>query len=526
VHHEYADKLHPLSNAPPRKANFVPSRWEAKQVMRLVMAMRSEHYQKAVENQRKQQAKSRPDYSYLIWDEKTADSVKHHKRLPPPKVALPGNAESYNPPPEYLFTDEEKAAWEKMDPSDRPTNFVPQKFAALRHVPLYDKLIKERFERCLDLYLCPREYKQRLNIDPDSLIPELPKPAELRPYPERKSFTFEGHSGRVYSLSVSPSGEWLLTASADGSVRLWEVATARCERTWELGGEVRCVAFNPSSDIDMAAAIVGHRVLLMLPGSSKGPSADKARAILSGGGGTSSADGLWVECDAAQRKSGVMWQATHVKAASTATWHHGGDYLASVCPEGATKAVMLHQVSKRTAGSPFSKSKGRIEAVAFHPSKPLFFVATQRHVRVYHLLKQELAKKLTPAVKWISSIAVHPGGDNLILGSYDRRLCWFDTDLSTSPYKTMRAHQLAVRSVAYHPRLPLFASAADDATVHVYHGRVYADLLSNALIVPLKILKGHKIKDHLGVMAVAFHPTQPWLFSAGADGDVHLFTEI
>ena len=72
----------------------------------------------------------------------------------------------------------------------------------------------------------------------------------------------------------------------------------------------------------------------------------------------------------------------------------------------------------------------------------------------------------------------------------------------------------------------MFASAADDATVHIYHGRVYADLMSNALIVPLKILKGHKTKDHLGVMAVAFHPTQPWLFSAGADGDVHLFTEI
>jgi hypothetical protein len=40
---------------------------------------------------------------------------------------------------------------------------------------------------------------------------------------------------------VSPTGEHLLTASADGTVRLWEVATARCERTWSLGGEVRCV---------------------------------------------------------------------------------------------------------------------------------------------------------------------------------------------------------------------------------------------------------------------------------------------
>ena len=79
---------------------------------------------------------------------------------------------------------------------------------------------------------------------------------------------------------------------------------------------------------------------------------------------------------------------------------------------------------------------------------------SQRHVRVYHLLKQELTKKLTPSVKWISSIAVHPGGDNLILGSYDKRLCWFDMDLSTSPYKTMRSHQVAVRAVGFEEGQP------------------------------------------------------------------------
>ena len=195
-------------------------------------------------------------------------------------------------------------------------------------------------------------------------------------------------------------------------------------------------------------------------------------------------------------------------------------------PSSSTASLSSLQVSKKTSGSPFSKSKGRVESVAFHPSKPLFFVATQRHVRVYHLLRQELTKKLTPGVKWISSVAVHPGGDNLILGSYDKRLCWFDMDLSSAPYKTMRSHQLAVRSVAYHNRLPLFASAADDGSVHVYHGRVYADLLTNPLLVPLKMIKAHKVTNHLGTMAIAFHPTQPWIFSAGADGAVHLFTEL
>ena len=59
-------------------------------------------------------------------------------------------------------------------------------------------------------------------------------------------------------------------------------------------------------------------------------------------------------------------------------------------------------------------------------------------MRIYNLQKQHLEKKLVAGVKWVSSLAIHPGGDNVIIGSYDKRLCWFDTELSTTPYKTLR----------------------------------------------------------------------------------------
>jgi hypothetical protein len=52
-------------------------------------------------------------------------------------------------------SEEEKAGWELLPPEERPA-YVPQAFDCLRHVPLYSDFIKERFERCLDLYLCPR----------------------------------------------------------------------------------------------------------------------------------------------------------------------------------------------------------------------------------------------------------------------------------------------------------------------------------------------------------------------------------
>ena len=53
---------------------------------------------------------------------------------------------------------------------------------------------------------------------------------------------------------------------------------------------------------------------------------------------------------------------------------------------------------------------------------------------------------------------------------------------------------------------------------------VYEDLTMNALIVPVKILRGHTFTDFSGVLDCIFHPTQPWLFTAGGDGNIHLYT--
>lgn len=43
-------------------------------------------------------------------------------------------------------------------------------------------------------------------------------------------------------------------------------------------------------------------------------------------------------------------------------------------------------------------------------------------VRVYNLAKQALAKKLVSGSGVITSMAIHPTGDHLIVGSEDKRL--------------------------------------------------------------------------------------------------------
>lgn len=104
-----------------------------------------------------------------------------------------------------------------------------------------------------------------------------------------------------------------------------------------------------------------------------------------------------------------------------------------------------------------------------------------------------MIKKLLSNSQWISTMAIHPGklcfimdyihaiiivvnflgGDNVLVGTYDRKMLWFDLDFSKEPYQTLRLHGTGVRAVAFHKRYPLFASGADDRALIVSHGMVY-----------------------------------------------------
>lgn len=57
----------------------------------------------------------------------------------------------------YFLSVFQKLAWQNKEAHERKTNYMPQKYSSLRAVPAYNRFINERFQRCLDLYLCPRK---------------------------------------------------------------------------------------------------------------------------------------------------------------------------------------------------------------------------------------------------------------------------------------------------------------------------------------------------------------------------------
>ena len=144
------------------------------------------------------------------------------------------------------------------------------------------------------------------------------------------------------------------------------------------------------------------------------------------------------------------------------------------------------------------------------------------------MVEQRVLRKLLTGCKMVSSMDVHPSGDHVVIGSYDRRVVWFDLDRGAMPFKTLKYHSEALRAVGFHRSYPLLATASDDGTVHVFHATVYSDLTKDPFLVPVKQLRGEHGKGpkDRAVCTMVFHPSQPWLFSAGADGSIVLFHDL
>ncbi|MCJ1254284.1 Ribosome biogenesis protein erb1 [Lignoscripta atroalba] len=529
-------EIMPLSAAPEPKRRFVPSKHEAKRVMKIVRAIREGRilpYKPRTEEDEEDLGVKR----YDIWANE-ASRADHPMNIPAPKLPPPGYDESYHPPPEYLPEPSEKKAWEEADDEDRGKDYLPTNHDSLRKVPGYDKFLKEKFERCLDLYLAPRVRRSKLNIDPESLLPKLPSPEELRPFPTTCATLYRGHDGRVRSLAIDPLGLWLASGGDDGTVRIWELLTGRQIWSVKLGSDeaVNVVRWRPGNDAVILSAAIGETFYLIVPPILDLDMESASREILDAGWGyaaNGNINGVASKAPAAQwtrpggrlEDEGVLIKASLRRTIKVVSWHRRGEYFATVSPQGQTSAVAIHTLSKHLTQLPFRRLKGLAQSAQFHPSKPIFFVATQRMIRSYDLSKQELLKIIQPGARWISSFDLHPGGDNLIVGSYDKRLLWHDLDLSVRPYKTLRYHKKAIRAVKFHQGgLPLFADASDDGSLQIFHGKVVGDLMENATIVPLKVLRGHQVKQELGVLDLDWHPREPWCVSAGADGTCRLWT--
>jgi ribosome biogenesis protein ERB1 len=472
----------------PPKRSFVPSKWEQQKVRRLA---------RAVEKGLIRVKKEPKEEVWDLWTEEVLD-----EKPAPPKWVLPGNIESYNPPSEYLWTAQEQQEWIEKEPMNREINFIPTKFTALRKVPAYADIVKERFGRCLDLFIAPRVVRPKINVDPDSLIPQLPDPENFRPFPEVLKMKFQGHDAGVNFCDFFHTGEFLASGDSKGVVKIWECSTGKCLHTTTFKKKISCVSWNPI--VPLLAVCSGRKLSITSFEISENYEIPFVTP----------SDSKFCNWKWKDGRCKILFR----RNVSFLTWHGKGDYFSSFCKrENTSSKVLVHSLSRFQSHKIFSKqSKGSLKTMAFHPKRPLFFVATEKNILVYNLKQQLLIKKF----KGIESpvcLSIHQTGDHLLVACEDCKVLWFDYDLSSIPFKTFPFHKKQLTFVNFHKRFPLFATAGQDKTVHIFHAQVFQDYTQQPQVVPLRSLKTESIAK-----VCIFHPRQPWLLCTEGN-DINLY---
>lgn len=430
----YEKMIHPVTNRPETKASFIPSLSEKRIVSKLVSAIKKSRLKPKKEMKKDSQF----NFTYDLWEKEEGVVSKRMQRyIPAPKLKPPGHEESYNPPPEYLMNEEESKAWQEEEPEERKTNFIPKQYSSLRQVPAYSGFVRERFERCLDLYLCPRARKNRIQVNPEDLIPQLPRPADLQPFPSVQSLVYRGHEAKVVSIHIEPKGQFFASVDDGGALKIWEILTGRCFKTINFDKSITSVSWYPNNSKSILAIVIEKSVYLVNCGVGEKQvisQTDEYIASLEPAEELTAetkpvVEWIKVEQDSEDWNKGIRIVIRHHFEIRQLTWHSGGEYFATVMPTGANRSVVIHHLTKQKSQVsnnqkitrflflfcgffkvPFKKSKDIIKCVQFHPTRAYFFVATKKSIRIYDLIKQDLTKKLTVNCNEVTSIAIHPGG--------------------------------------------------------------------------------------------------------------------
>ena len=464
------------------KRRFVPSKHEARKIVSLIRQLRQKAKDPTVYLDRNER-----EQNFDIWTTETTQNVSNNSRTRAPKALRAGNELSYNAPVEYLVGGDNAPVDGKI---------------SLRNISSNINFVKESFNRCLDLYLCPRVERQTLKVNPESLLPKIPEISSLKPFPYVLAVKYAGFKSEVNTISINDTGELLCSGASDGMFRLWDVLSGACIREMYFDKPITHISWRPGSDREIAVCS-GNRVTIMSTSAVPSPLC------------RTDDDLSWTKGDFGVCSVRVFCTPISV------SWHNKGDYLSSV--EKESGRLCVHQISTFSSQVVFASARNHVTHSVFHPVKAIMFVSTRSSVQVFDIREHRLIQKLQPGNSVIVAFSIDRSGEIVAVCSNDSRVYLFDSAISSSPRKVIQLQSGVGLSLCFHPRLPLFGVALSIGSMHIFHLRLDDDLLREPTIVPLKLIRVPG-KDTAGKLMCKFHSHQPWIICARGT-DAFLFTD-
>ncbi len=282
-----------------------------------------------------------------------------------------------------------------------------------------------------------------------------------------------GHTGPVFSIVFSPDGQFLASASGDGTVRLWDVATGNEIRRFRgHQGEALSVSFAPDGKT-LASAGNDQTIRLWAVGSGQelrrfqGHS-DGIEAVAFSPDGKTLASG-------SRDHTVRLWEVATGRALRQLKGHQNKVTSVAFSRDGKTLAsgsrdrrVRLWEVA---TGKPIGRPLGHygwVLCLAFSADGKL--LATAGRDQLIHVREVATGKKLREFGGYegpVESVALSADGKTVVSGSDDKLVHVWET-LTGKERLRFEGHKGLIHAVALSPDGMTVASGSDDHTILVW----------------------------------------------------------
>lgn len=324
--------------------------------------------------------------------------------------------------------------------------------------------------------------------------------------------TYEGHTGPVWSVAVSPSGKHVASVgSGKNTFCIWNTDDGSIVRQWagQNTGDARCVVFLSDDQVAVGASTGDVRMFSPSTGDVQSLSIHEGLLCLAVSNNnrliTGSITGTIAIWDAISLE--CVGKYIHESPVTTLAFTSDGKRLIS----GGGEHVKVWDLKSEKCIATFSYT-GTVRSVVAHSDGMRVFSGEDAgKITAWDIQKGEMLFSCMGHEGAVLSLCITPDGSSIVSGGRDAKIRVWNA-MTGEAQGALVGHRDAITAVASRLSGSLIVSASRDRTVRIWDISVGGEY---------QVLKGHTAKT----TCIAAHPTLPLVASGSVDGAVIVWNE-